>query len=86
MKLLLSPESLNQLFRTARTPNGWSDTPVEEYLVHRLYDLLKWAPFLQYMPGTVRLGVQPRGEGSIGFGRFASKQTQDACRTSHRHH
>ena len=44
MKLPLSPQSLDQLFQTARTPNGWSDTPVEEDLVHRLYDLLKWGP------------------------------------------
>ena len=44
MKLPLSPESLDQLFRTARTPNGWSDTSVGEILVHKLYDLLKWGP------------------------------------------
>ena len=44
MKLPLSTRSLDQLFRTARTPNGWSDTPIEEDLVHQLYDLLKWGP------------------------------------------
>ena len=44
MKLPLLTLSLDQLFRTARTPNGWSDTPVEEVLVHQLYDLLKWGP------------------------------------------
>ena len=43
-RLYLSPESLDQIFRTARTPNAWSDSPVEEVLVHELYDLLKWGP------------------------------------------
>jgi 3-hydroxypropanoate dehydrogenase len=44
MKSALSPEALDQLFRTARTPSAWTETPVEEDLVHQLYDLLKWGP------------------------------------------
>ncbi|MEP7218726.1 MAG: malonic semialdehyde reductase, partial [Bacteroidota bacterium] len=34
----------DQLFRTARTHNTWSDTPVDESVVRELYDLLKWGP------------------------------------------
>jgi 3-hydroxypropanoate dehydrogenase len=38
------PAVLDQLFRTARTFNGWSDTPVDERVIRELYDLLKWGP------------------------------------------
>ena len=44
MKKVVSQEVLDQLFRTARTPNAWADTPVSRELVHELYDLLKWGP------------------------------------------
>jgi 3-hydroxypropanoate dehydrogenase len=44
MKTALSSEPLDQIFRTARTYNGWSDTPVDERTVRDLYDLLKWGP------------------------------------------
>jgi 3-hydroxypropanoate dehydrogenase len=44
MKTGLSPEALDQLFRAARTPNGWTNTPVEDNLVYQLYDLMKWGP------------------------------------------
>jgi 3-hydroxypropanoate dehydrogenase len=44
MKHALSSEPLDQIFRTARTYNGWSDTPVDEGTVRDLYDLLKWGP------------------------------------------
>jgi 3-hydroxypropanoate dehydrogenase len=40
----MSAESLDQIFRSARTYNGWTDTPVEEGMVRNLYDLLKWGP------------------------------------------
>jgi 3-hydroxypropanoate dehydrogenase len=40
----LEPAALDQLFRTARTFNEWSDTPVDERVVRQLYDLLKWGP------------------------------------------
>ena len=44
MKTSLSPEALDQLFLTARTPNEWTDKPVEDDLLHQLYDLFKWGP------------------------------------------
>jgi 3-hydroxypropanoate dehydrogenase len=40
----VSQSALDQLFRTARTYNEWSDTPVDEHMVRELYDLLKWGP------------------------------------------
>ena len=37
-------QSLDQIFRSARTPNGWADRPVGDDLVREIYDLLKWGP------------------------------------------
>ena len=36
--------ALDQLFRNARTYNGWLPTPVPDALIRELYDLLKMAP------------------------------------------
>ena len=44
MAIALEPAALDQLFRTSRTHNEWSDTPVDERVVRDLYDLLKWGP------------------------------------------
>tara|TARA_R110002167_G_scaffold321089_3_gene526931 strand:+ start:2141 stop:2731 length:591 start_codon:yes stop_codon:yes gene_type:complete len=38
----LPDASLDRLFRTARTHNGWSSEPVPEALIHELYELAKW--------------------------------------------
>jgi 3-hydroxypropanoate dehydrogenase len=35
---------LNQIFRNARTQNGWRDVPVSDEQLHALYDLMKWGP------------------------------------------
>jgi 3-hydroxypropanoate dehydrogenase len=40
----LSDHSLDQIFRSARTFNGWADRPVEDATVREIYDLLKWGP------------------------------------------
>jgi 3-hydroxypropanoate dehydrogenase len=44
MRHAISSEALDQIFRTARTYNGWADTPVDEGMVRDLYDLLRWGP------------------------------------------
>ncbi len=44
MRDAISPDALDQLFRSARTYYGWTDAPVEEGVVRDLYDLLKWGP------------------------------------------
>src|ERR1700751_4395502 len=36
--------SLDQIFRSARTHNGWADRPVEHDTVREIYDLMKWGP------------------------------------------
>lgn len=40
----LSDSALAQLFTEARTRNGWSNRPVSEDLLRRLYDLTKFGP------------------------------------------
>jgi 3-hydroxypropanoate dehydrogenase len=44
MTSALNGQSLDQIFRSARTPNGWADRPVEDTLVREVYDLMKWGP------------------------------------------
>ncbi|RZJ04335.1 MAG: malonic semialdehyde reductase [Brevundimonas sp.] len=40
----LSEAALDQLFTSARTRNAWSDRPVSDALLHKLYDLTKFGP------------------------------------------
>lgn len=40
----LSDDALDTIFRTARTHNAWTDKPVSDETLHRLYDLMKWGP------------------------------------------
>ena len=40
----LSDEALDTIFRTARTYNGYTDTPVTEAQIHEIYALLKMGP------------------------------------------
>ncbi len=40
----ISQETLAQLFTHARTANAWLDKDVPEEILHRLYDLAKFAP------------------------------------------
>ncbi len=40
----LSPAALDTLFRTARSYNGYLDTPVLAQQLHDIWDLMKWGP------------------------------------------
>jgi len=40
----LNDQSLDTLFRNARTHSVWQDRPVSDDLLRRIYDLMKWAP------------------------------------------
>lgn len=40
----LSDSALDQLFRTARTYNGYRDQPVSEAQLHAIWDLMKFGP------------------------------------------
>lgn len=41
---ILDDRSLDTLFRTARTYNGWQDKDVSDVLLQAVYDLAKWGP------------------------------------------
>lgn len=40
----LNEQSLDIIFRTARTHSIWQDKPVSDELLREIYDLMKWAP------------------------------------------
>lgn len=40
----LDDRSLDIIFRAARTHSVWLDKPVDDALLHQIYDLMKWAP------------------------------------------
>src|ERR1700675_4693331 len=40
----LNDQSLDQIFRLARTFDGWADRPIEDKTVREIYDLIKWGP------------------------------------------
>src|SRR6202167_6309681 len=44
MTSALDDQSLDQIFRLARTFNSWADRPVEDYTVREIYDLMKCGP------------------------------------------
>jgi 3-hydroxypropanoate dehydrogenase len=44
MSQVLDSHALDQLFRTARTRNAWTDRPVSEAQIRELYDLFKFGP------------------------------------------
>lgn len=44
MSQRIDAAALDQLFRAARTSNGWSSQPVDDTVIHELYDLLKMGP------------------------------------------
>jgi 3-hydroxypropanoate dehydrogenase len=44
MNPMLSAAALDQLFRTARSQNGFLDEPVSDETLRELHDLMKWGP------------------------------------------
>ena len=44
MTSALNDQSLDQISRSARTPNGWADRPVEDDALREIYDRMKWGP------------------------------------------
>ncbi len=42
MTAALPDHSLDPIFRSARTFNGWTDRPVDDATVREMYELLKW--------------------------------------------
>ena len=44
MKPILADPALDQLFREARTRNGWEEAPLGEGAIQQIYDLAKFGP------------------------------------------
>jgi 3-hydroxypropanoate dehydrogenase len=44
MMTVLNDATLDQIFRTARTYNGYTDAPVSESDLHAIWELMKWGP------------------------------------------
>lgn len=44
MSMMLAGQTLDQLFREARTFNAWLDKPVSDDMLHEIYGVLKWGP------------------------------------------
>ena len=42
--MTLGPDSLDLIFRNARSHNGWQVKPVSDAQLRELYELMKWAP------------------------------------------
>lgn len=40
----LTEDACNVLFREARTHSAWLDQPVEDEVLHQIYELMKWGP------------------------------------------
>ncbi|MEQ8266241.1 MAG: malonic semialdehyde reductase [Parvibaculum sp.] len=40
----LGDDALDVIFRDARTHNAWTNEPVSDETLHKLYDLMKWGP------------------------------------------
>jgi 3-hydroxypropanoate dehydrogenase len=40
----MNDEALDQIFREARTYNGWQDKPVTDEMLMQVYELMKWGP------------------------------------------
>lgn len=41
---VIDDSALDQIFRKARTSNGWTDTPVTDAEIRAIYELFKWGP------------------------------------------
>src|SRR5258708_16830171 len=56
MTAALSDPSLDQIFRSARTFNGWADRAVADANVREIYDLMKWGRRLRTAAPPVSFG------------------------------
>jgi 3-hydroxypropanoate dehydrogenase len=41
---VIDDQALDQLFRAARSHDGWKDTPVSDVQLRALYEIMKWGP------------------------------------------
>jgi 3-hydroxypropanoate dehydrogenase len=62
----LPDASLDQIFRTARTQNAWTDTPVSETLLRAVYDLMRFGPTsANCSPARIVFVTTPEGKARL---------------------
>jgi 3-hydroxypropanoate dehydrogenase len=67
MSARLDDDALNQLFREARTRNGWDPTPLPESVLHEIYDLAKFGPTAaNSTPARFWFCVSPEAKEKLG--------------------
>jgi 3-hydroxypropanoate dehydrogenase len=67
MPARLDDTALNQLFREARTRNGWDPTPLPESVLHEIYDLAKLGPTAaNSTPARFWFCVSPEAKEKLG--------------------
>jgi len=67
MTARLDDAALNQLFREARTRNGWDPTPLPESALHEIYDLAKLGPTAaNSTPARFWFCVSPEAKQKLG--------------------
>jgi 3-hydroxypropanoate dehydrogenase len=83
----LDDAGLDTIFRTARTYNGYDDTPVTEADIRRIYDLVKMGADLgQPAGGALRLADQPGSQGQARRSAERHQWREDPQGARHRDH
>jgi 3-hydroxypropanoate dehydrogenase len=87
MRTAVTADALDQIFRSARTYQGWTDTPGGGRRGPRPLRTLEVGPDLgQLQPGAVCLGSQRGGQGEARCARVRKEPTQDLGGACDRHH
>lgn len=73
---VLNDAALDQLFRTARTHNGFLDKPVADEKLHEIYELMKWGP-TSANSSPARLVFVKSQEGKAKIGQAISDGNRD---------
>ena len=78
---VLNDEALDQIFREARSYNGWLDKDVSEEQLQRIYDLMKMGPTSANQQPARIVWVRSE-EGRNKLGEFASEGNTDKIRAA----
>ena len=78
---VLNDDSLDQLFRTARTHNAFLDKPVTDEKLHEIYELMKWGP-TSANSSPARFVFVKSKEGKAKIGQAISDGNRDKTLTA----
>ena len=79
----LSDENLNVVFREARTFSAWTNQPVADEIIRKIYELAKWGPTSANSGRPLRVSPIPGGEGEIKTGASGRQRGEDDDGASH---